>query len=151
MPCVKVCLLLKVFKSFSCIWAVFTWWKVDNERFLSDSHYVYKWRLWQCEMGIENSCIPDKIFHDFHQYWQILFYIPISDPCDGQKTNNNTCCQYIGCIGGHVTLSLRHCSWRYCDVTYDINFQYGGRQRKATWLVHGDSYVKCWRSKRRQE
>ena len=24
---------------------------------------------------------------------------------------NNTCCQYIGCIGGRVTLLLRCCSW----------------------------------------
>ena len=43
------------------------------------------------------SCIPDNVFRDFHQCWQILSSIPLSDPC----------CQYIGYIGGHITLSLR--------------------------------------------
>ena len=37
-----------------------------------------------------------------------------------QERNYNTCCQYNGCIGGHVTLSLRR--W---ELTYDVNFQYG--------------------------
>ena len=69
------------------------------------------------------------------------------------RVENDTCCQYIGCIGGHVSPSLRRCSWRHCDVTYNVSFQYGGHQRKATWFVHGDSYVKikCWRSKGVQE
>ena len=33
--------------------------------------------------------------------------------------------------------------WHHCDVTYDVNFQYGGRQRIGTWFINGDSYVKA--------
>ena len=70
-----------------------------------------------------------------------------------KRITNNTCCQYIGCIGTHVTLSLRRCSWHPCHVTCDVNFQYGGRQRKAKSLVSGDSCIKIkhWRSKGIQE
>ena len=28
------------------------------------------------------SCIPDRVFCDFHQCWQILSYIPLSNPWD---------------------------------------------------------------------
>ena len=31
---------------------------------------------------ITHSCIPDKVFRDFHQCWQILLYIFLSDPWD---------------------------------------------------------------------
>ena len=34
------------------------------------------------------------------------------------KTNNNTCCQYIGCIEGHVTLSLRR--WKLTSLRRHI-------------------------------
>ena len=42
-----------------------------------------------------------------------------------------------------------HFDWR-CWRWRHNHFQFGVRQRKAIWLVHGDSYVKiikCWRSK----
>ena len=56
------------------------------------------------------------------------------------KIRITTCvCQYIGCLGGHITLSLDFGSWRHCNVTYDINFQYSGCQRTGTWLIYGDS------------
>ena len=55
--------------------------------------------------GIGFSCIPDKVFRDFHKCRQISSYIPLFDPWDEYKTNNNTCCQYICCIGGHVKLT----------------------------------------------
>ena len=67
------------------------------------------WLSWTGYSRIRFSCIPDKVFCSFHQCWQTFSNIPLSDPWDRYKTNNNTCCQYIGCIGGHVTLSLRPC------------------------------------------
>ena len=30
----------------------------------------------------KHSCTPDKVFRDFHQRWQILSYIPLSDLWD---------------------------------------------------------------------
>ena len=95
------------------------------------------------------SCIPDKVFRDFHQCWQILSYIPLSDPWDKWKTNNNTCCQYIGYIGGHVTLSLRR--WEVTSVRRHIRHQLS--ILRTSRLVNDASYVKIkrWRSKGMQE
>ena len=44
-------------------------------------------------------------------------------------------------------------SWRHCDFTYNVSFQYGGHQCRGTWLVNGASCVKSkfWRSKGMQE
>ena len=101
--------------------------------------------------GSRFSCIPYKVFRDFHQCWQILSYP--SDPSDRYKMNNNTCCQCIGCIGGHVTLSLRRWELTSLRITYDVSFQYGRRQHVGMRLVNGDSFVKFkrWRSKGMQE
>ena len=60
---------------------------------------------------------------------------------DKKWTTTRMCCQYIGCIDDHVTLSLDVRSWRHCNVTYDVNFQFGRGQRIRTWLVNGDSFV----------
>ena len=63
-----------------------------------------------------------------------------------KKRNNNICCQYIGCIEGHITLSLRR--WEQCHII-QCQFQYGKCQRIGTWLINGDYYlkIKCSRSK----
>ena len=34
-------------------------------------------------------------------------YLILIPPVGQIKTNNSTCCQYTGCIEGHVTLTLR--------------------------------------------
>ena len=82
---------------------------------------------------------PDKVFRDFHQCWQILPYIPLSDPWDNTLVDRRSC--------NSVVKALR------VDVTHEVNFQHGIRQHIGTWLVNEDSYVKikCWRSKGMQE
>ena len=59
--------------------------------------------------------------------------------------NNSTICQYIGCIGGQVTLSLRN--WELTSSQCHIRHQLSIWQT-STWLVNGNSYIKikCWRS-----
>ena len=37
---------------------------------------------WPSASSMRLSCIPGKVFCDFHQCWQILSYIPLSDPWD---------------------------------------------------------------------
>ena len=83
------------------------------------------------------SCIPDKLFRNFHQCWQILSYIPLFNPWDRQKTNNNTCCQYIGCIGGHVTLSLRRCKLTSlrCRIRLQLSIWRTSRYRNVTLMA----------------
>ena len=66
-------------------------------------------------------CIPDKVFRHFHQCWQILSFIPLSDLWDRQKSKINTCCQYIGCIGSLVTLSLSR--WELTSLLRHIRRQ----------------------------
>ena len=100
------------------------------------------------------SCIPDKVFRECHQYWLISFLTyPYPTRGTDKKMNNETCCQYIGCIGGHVTLSLRR--WELTSLRRHIRRQFSKwrTQRIGTWLVHGDSYIKIrrWYSKGVQE
>ena len=44
------------------------------DRNITVKWYTYTWKIL--------SCIPEKIFRIFHQYWQILNYIPLSDTWD---------------------------------------------------------------------
>ena len=110
----------------------------------------HKYRVGTCFVI---SCIPDKLFRDFHQCWQILYYIPIFDPWDRKNSKNNMCCQYIGCIGGHVNSVVKTLGVDFITMSHDINFQYGGHQHIRMLLVNGDFYVKikCYRSKGMQE
>ena len=100
------------------------------------------------------SCILNTAFRNFHQYWHIVFYIHISDRGIDKKMNNNTSCQYIGCIGGHVTLS-----WRCVKVTslqHDIQRQFSVWRTSAyrdMTFFNGNFYakIKWWRWKGMQE
>ena len=106
--------------------------------------------IFLCKNGFSCIMIPNKVFRNFHQCWQTLSYILLSDPWDRLKTNNNTCCQYIGCIEGHVTLSLRRCE--LTSLRRHIR-RHLSIWRTSTSLLNGDSFVKIkrWRPKGMQE
>ena len=79
------------------------------------------------------------------------FYLPYPYHFRGiDKKNTTTYCQYTGCVGGQVTLSLRR--WELTSLRRHIRRQLS-IWRTSTWLVNGASYlkIKCWRSKDMQE
>ena len=54
------------------------------------------------------SCIQDSVSAIFTSADKSYITYPYPTCGIDKKTNNNMYCQYIGCIGGHITLSLRH-------------------------------------------
>ena len=62
--------------------------------------------------------------------------------------NNNTYCQYNGCIGGHITVVKRR--WELTSFLRHIRDIFNIADVSVLeQVVNGDSYVKiiCWRSK----
>ena len=51
-----------------------------------------------------------------------------------KKSNTTTCCQYIGCIEGHVTLSLRH--WELTSLLCHIRRQLSTCRNVTRWWRH---------------
>ena len=75
-----------------------------------------------------NSCIPDKILCNFSPVLTNLILHTFIQP---------------GVVQEVMQLYPEHVgSWRHCNVTYNINYQYDGCQRIGMWLVNGDCYVK---------
>ena len=130
------------FKGFYHIWAWRPSWSCDLDHLNKLSfprpkeapHEIWlQWAQWFQRRWCLKMLTTHTYIHTYERTTEAYLYYKLTNEPKGSgelKTNNNTGCQYIGCIGGHVTLSLR--SWDLTSLRCQLSIWRTSTYRNVT-------------------